>query len=70
MRAAGMLGLSSEFLDEFDAEALRSGFGVPDDHAICGLVALGSAGPVRPFLGRFGLDELCYAEHFGQPWTG
>ena len=70
MHAATSLGISSALLDEFDAETLRATFGVPDDHAVCCLIALGWADQAAPFAGRFGLDEVCYAEHFGQPWTG
>ncbi len=70
MRAAGATGVSSALLDEFDADALSETFGVPDDHAICCLIALGWTHQSEPFPGRFGLDEVCYAEHFGQPWTG
>jgi len=42
---------------------------VPDDHVICGLVALGHALESDPFPGRFGLEDVCFEEHFGQPWT-
>ena len=44
-------------------------FGVPDDHTVCCLIALGHAAAAKPFSGRFGLDVVCYEEHFGQPWT-
>ena len=70
MHAAESLGLSSALLEEFDPEALRATFGVPDDHTICCLIALGRAEELELFPGRFGLDEVCYNEHFGQPWTG
>lgn len=68
MRAAESLGVSTVLLDEFDAESLRTTFGVPDDHTICCLVALGWADQAEPFPGRFGLEEVCYVEHFGRPW--
>jgi len=70
MLAAESLGVASALVDEFDADAVRATFGVPDDHAVCCLIALGHAAEDDPFPGRFGLDEVCYSEHFGQPWTG
>jgi nitroreductase len=69
MIAAESLGLASAPLEGFAPEQVRPAFGVPDDHTICCLVALGFAAGEAPFPGRFGLDEVCYEEHFGQPWT-
>ncbi|OJW22658.1 MAG: nitroreductase [Planctomycetales bacterium 71-10] len=68
MLAAESLGVASAPMEGFDAEAVRREFGVPDDHSVCCLIALGYAAEERPFPGRFGLDEVCYAEHFGRPW--
>lgn len=68
MMAAESLGVSSILIGEFDAEALRRDFGVPDDHSICRLIALGHEAVPDPTPGRFGLDEVCFSEHFGQPW--
>ena len=42
---------------------------MPDDHTVCCLIALGFAAEPKPFPGRFGLEHVCYQEHFGQPWT-
>ena len=70
MIAAESLGVNSAPMEGFDAEEVRSAFGVPDDHAICCLVALGHAAEVKPFPGRLPLERICFEEHFGQPWTG
>lgn len=67
--AAESMGVASALVEEFNSDAVRSGFGVPDDHAICCLIALGRAAEVAPFPGRLELDEVAYCEHFGQPWT-
>ncbi|MDG3003759.1 nitroreductase family protein [Paludisphaera mucosa] len=69
MLAAESLGVASAPMEGFDAEAVRREFGVPDDHSVCCLVALGYAASEKPFPGRFGIEEVCYAEHFGRPWT-
>jgi len=66
MWAAESLGVSSTMLEGSDA--LRPEFGIPDDHSICCLIALGHEPAPDPTPGRFGLDEVCFSEHFGQPW--
>ena len=68
--AAEGLGVASATIEPIDEPRLRADFGIPDDHVPCGVVALGFAAESPPFPGRFGLDHVCYAEHFGQPWTG
>jgi nitroreductase len=69
--AAESLGVASSLMEGFDTQKLRQEFGIPDDHAVCALIALGFAPDQEqtPFPGRFGLGHVCYEEHFGQPWT-
>ena len=69
MIAAEALGVASAPLEGFDEGRVRRAFGVPDDHAVGLLVALGFAAEVPPFPGRLGLGRVCFEEHFGQPWT-
>jgi nitroreductase len=67
--AAESLGVASAPLEGFDPARVKEAFGVPDDHTVCCLIALGFAAEAPPFPGRFGLEHVCYQEHFGQPWT-
>lgn len=72
MIAAEGLGLATAPIDRFDADPIRDAFGIPVDHTLCGLIALGHPAPGAdevPSLGRLPLAELCFQEHFGQPWT-
>jgi nitroreductase len=56
-------------MEGFEPEKVRAAFGIPEDHTVCCLVALGYPAETKPFPGRFGLADVCYEEHFGQPWT-
>jgi nitroreductase len=67
MLAAESLGVASAPMEGFEADKVKAAFGVPDDHTVCCLIALGFAATAKPFPGRFGLDDVCYEEHFGQP---
>ena len=69
MIAAESLGVASASIESFDPRRVREAFGVPDDHAIVALIALGFAAESGPFPGRLGLDRVAFEEHFGQPWT-
>lgn len=69
MIAAESLGVSSTPIEGFESDKVRQSFGIPDDHSICCLIALGYARSAKPFPGRFGLSHVCFEEHFGQPWT-
>lgn len=69
MLAAESLGIASAPMEGFDAQKVKEAFGIPDDHTVCCLVALGFAAVAKPFPGRLSLAEVCYEEHFGQPWT-
>jgi nitroreductase len=69
MIAAESLGVASAPMEGFDPSAVKHAFGIPDDHVVCCLIALGHAAEIKPFPGRLGLEDVCYQEHFGQPWT-
>ena len=67
--AAESLGVASAPMEGFDEAKVREAFGVPDDHAVCCLVALGYPAESQPFPGRLGLADVGFEEHFGRPWT-
>jgi nitroreductase len=69
MLAAESLGVASAPMEGFQSEKVKEAFGIPDDHTVCCLVALGFAADSKPFPGRLPVAEVAYLEHFGQPWT-
>ena len=68
MLAAESLGVASAPMEGFQPEKVKEAFGIPDDHTVCCLVALGFAADSKPFPGRLPVAEVAYLEHFGQPW--
>ena len=69
MLAAESLGIASAPMEGFDAARVAEAFGVPDDHSVCCLICLGHALKSQLFPGRLPLEEVCFEEHFGRPWT-
>ncbi len=69
MIAAESLGVSSAPMEGFEEQKVKAAFGVPDDHSVCCLIALGYSTETPKFPGRLGLSEVCYEDHFGRPWT-
>ncbi len=67
--AAEALGVQAAPIEEFDATKLAENFGIPDDHIPCGVVALGYSSSVEPSPPRLLPRDICYQEHFGQPWN-
>lgn len=70
LTAAQASGLASALIDDFDGASLSADFGVPADHSLCAVVALGYPPPghTEPDPGRFPLEDFIYDEHFGAPW--
>lgn len=69
MIAATDLGLATAPIDRFDASVIRQTFGIPNDHTLCTVFALGYPAEDPPAPPCLPLAELCFQEHFGQPWT-
>lgn len=69
MLAAESLGVQSAPMEGYDPAQVRQAFGIPDDHTICCLICLGYAAETKSDPGRLPLDDVCFEEHFGQPWT-
>ncbi|MEW4570809.1 nitroreductase family protein [Tautonia sp. JC769] len=69
MIAASDLGLAAAPIDRVNAPVIRQTFGIPDDHSLCAVIALGYPAADPPELPCLPLAEICFQEHFGQPWT-
>lgn len=70
MLAAEVLGWDTAPMEGFDPDAVRSVVGLPPDAEVVALLAIGrAAGRVQPYPGRLPIDQIAYAERFGQPWS-
>jgi hypothetical protein len=65
---AAEAGLAACLIPDFDHVRLRDALGIPEDHAIAALVAVGDPADTARGTSAVPLNELCFAEHFGQPW--
>ena len=70
--AGSQAGLLVQLIADFDHGKLRMALGIPDDHEIAALLGLGIALPSgsEPTLATVNIEDLCFAEHFGQPRDG
>jgi nitroreductase len=69
MLVAETYGLDTAPMEGFDAEAVRRGFGLPENAEIIALLAIGfGKAPDKPYAGRLALAEIVHDEHFGEPW--
>lgn len=69
MLMAEACGLDTAPMEGFDAEAVRTEFGLPSEAEVVALLAIGFAdGPDKPYGGRLALEEIVHREHYGQPW--
>ncbi|WP_169975652.1 nitroreductase family protein [Tautonia rosea] len=69
MIAATDLGLASAQIDRFNGSLIRDIFSIPLDHSLCAVMAIGYAVGEPSTVPCLPLAELCFLEHFGQPWT-
>lgn len=68
--AAEARGVGAVVIDRFDEPRIRREFGIPLDHTVAALVALGYVTKRTKDPGVLDLEELCFEEFFGQPWFG
>jgi nitroreductase len=67
MAAAHARGVDSAWIEGFVEPAVRDAFGIPADHELAAIVALGYALETEAPLPRLPLSEIGFEEHFGQP---
>ncbi len=68
MIGAAEAGLCARLVADFDHARLREALGIPDDHEIAAMLALGHLQPGQGPGWTPRLEDLCFADHFGQPW--
>lgn len=69
MLVAESYGFDTAPMEGFDAAGVKREFGVPDEAEVVALLAIGRVKPPdKPYPGRFPLDRITFAEHYGEAW--
>jgi len=69
MYAAEVYGFDTAPMEGFNAAAVKSEFGLPDEAEVVALLAIGRAEPPdKAYPGRFPLERVVYSERFGEAW--
>jgi len=62
-------GLDTAPMEGFDPEAVRREFGIPSAADVVALLAIGfGKAPDKPYPGRFPLDQIVFADRYGNAW--
>jgi nitroreductase len=71
MLVAEAYGLDTAPMEGFDPQAVKREFALPEEAEVIALLAIGRAKlPDKPYAGRLALENLVFAERYGQPWPG
>lgn len=69
MIVAQTYGVDSCPMEGFIASQVKAKFNIPEEVDVCCLLALGYATqPFKKYGGRFPVEQLCYAESYGEGW--
>lgn len=69
MIVAKSYGVDSCPMEGFVTAQVKEAFQIPEEVDVCCLLALGyAAEPYKQYGGRFGIDQVCFGESYGQPF--
>jgi nitroreductase len=69
MLAAEAYGFDTAPMEGFDPAAVKREFGIPEEGEVVALLAIGRARlPDKAYPGRFGVEDVVFLDHYGQPW--
>ncbi len=70
MIVAKAYGVDTCPMEGFMTAQVKEAFAIPAEVDVCCLLAMGyAAEPFKQFGGRFGADQVCYRESFGEPFS-
>lgn len=69
MIVARSYGVDSCPMEGFVTNQVKEAFQIPEEVDVCCLLALGyAAEPFKQYGGRFGIDQVCFGERYGEPF--
>ncbi|MBC7910743.1 MAG: nitroreductase family protein [Pyrinomonadaceae bacterium] len=69
MLAAEAYGFDTAPMEGFNAAAVKTEFGIPEEAEVVALLAIGRAAePEKAYPGRFALDRIVFSESYGEAW--